>query len=818
MAGALICALSGCAPLLDDEGALSIPHGWNIRATDISVHVHEDPYGFTVRDGKGQQVLTTARGNDGSGFSPAAWTRGKVHYQPQISPGHFEIEESLEPYRQPLLVQPLSVKPTSIVLRLLGDDGKAVHTKLQVREGALRVQAWTPNETPRAWSIGFEAAENEAYMGFGERFNALDQRGQQVFNWAEEGGIGLGEGKRAGADNPWPSGATMTYYPVPYFVSTGGYGFWLDTSYYSRFDMQQSRAGEWRVSHHGPKLDFEVYVPSSSDARPWPHHLTDRFTKATGRPMLPPEWAFGPRRRIGRESKREGLPEIEAMREHDLAITSVDDALHFFPAASQRGREAKVAAWTTRAKALGYRVNAYFNSFVSTSKPAFAEFLPEARERGFFLRSPEGRSPNLWILTGGDIVQNELIDFTNSEAKRWYQSHFDQALALGYSGWMYDFGEYVPADVVASDGMSGEELHNLYPVLYARALHEHMQRSPLADDWLAFMRSGYTGSSAYTPMVWAGDPAASFEDSDGLPSMVRGGLNLSISGAPFWGGDIGGYHCIADGARVADEELLVRWIQQGALTPNMQDQNACVGSSKKRKTTIWSSTEVREAWRKYARLHTRLLPYLYTWAKQASQHGEPLMRPLFFEHPQRPDLAKVDDAYYLGPALFVAPVVERGARYKQVDLPDDLYVEWDTDAWDAAQLVRGGAQRLEAPLEHMPLLLRAGHIVPLLDASIDTLAEESHPDVVGPSDVADVYDVYALLSDETPSAELTLHDGAKLDVSLRPLPDGTARPALEKLELTATGDSENSAVRVNSTSPRRIRWHIAIAGPNAASG
>jgi alpha-glucosidase (family GH31 glycosyl hydrolase) len=813
----MLCALCGCAPLLEDEGALSLPHGWSIAAQNIRVEVREDPYGFSVSDGAGKRVLSTSLSQDGSGLSAAAWTKGRVRYESGISPGHFTIGESLEPYREPVLVEPLQVDRDRVSLRLVGEDGQpSVHTTLRVKEGKLRVEAWTPRESPRAWSVGFEAPQDESYLGFGERFNALDQRGQQVFNWAEEGGIGLGEGTVAGKQNPWPSGATMTYYPVPYFVSTRGYAFWLDTTYYSRFDLQQSQVGKWRVTHHGPRLAFEVYVPSTADPRPWPHQLTDRFTKATGRPMLPPKWAFGPRRRVGSSSKRDGVSEIQAMRDQDLAITSVDDALHFFPAASQRGRESALRAWTAEAKRLGYRVNAYFNSFVARSEPAFEAFVPAARDRGFFLQRPDGDSPNLWILTGGRIVQNELLDLTNGEAKRWYQSHFDQAIDLGYSGWMYDFGEYVPADVLASDGTTGEALHNQYPVLYAKTLHEHMQKSALADDWLAFMRSGYTGSSAFVPMVWAGDPAASFEDADGLPSMVRAGLSLSISGAPFWGGDIGGYHCVSDGAQAADAELLVRWIQQGALSPNMQTQNACVGSAKGTKASIWSSEPVQDAWRTYARLHTRLFPYLYTWALRAHRYGEALMRPLFFEHPERPELAGIDDAYYLGPALLVAPVVSRGARHKQLDLPDDTYVDWDT-----GQLVRGGPQQLDAPLDKLPLLLRAGHIVPLLDASIDTLARESNPDVVGPDDVADVYDVRVLLSPEAPSATLTLHDGEHLEIRLRPdAANGAVRESrsIETLELTGRGDLESSQLTIVSTSKRMLRWHVAIAQTGAPAG
>src|SRR5262249_4001733 len=155
--------------------------------------------------------------------------------------------------------------------------------------------------------------------------------------------------------------------------------------------------------------------------------------------------------------------------------------------------------------------------------------------------------------------------------------------------------EYTQADAVGANGMSGEELHNLYPVLYQKAAHDKLESGPHAGDWLLFARAGYTGASQYVPVVWSGDPAASFDPADGLPSMVRAAINMGISGVPNWGGDIGGYHCFADGAEKADGELLTRWIEQGSMEPDMHDENACVGSDSSAKATIWTSPDAQAA-------------------------------------------------------------------------------------------------------------------------------------------------------------------------------------------------------------------------------
>ena len=223
--------------------------------------------------------------------------------------------------------------------------------------------------------------------------------------------------------------------------------------------------------------------------------------------------------------------------------------------------------------------------------------------------------------------------------------------------------------------------------------------------------------------------------------MLRAGINIGVSGVPNWGGDIGGFHCIADGASAADGELITRWIEQGALTPIMQDQNACVGGDASMKASIWTSADAQAAWKTYARLHTRLQPYFRALGQLAHETGAPIIRHVFLEHPDRVDLAGEDTAYYLGPALYVAPVITRGAVTKTVDLPAGTYLDWHDQT-----LVDGGAEvTLDAPLAKLPLLLRAGYLVPLLDPTIDTLSTEDDPDIVSADDVADVYDVVGLL-------------------------------------------------------------------------
>lgn len=755
----LLAAVSGCGMGSSTEST------YVLSGRDIRVEVRAEPYGLTVRDGSGRVVLSSRDGG-GADYAPLGWAEGELGWKRGFLPGYFEFLPSLRSWHRAgrVTAAESSGEKLTVIVEGEGPPVRVVHT---LRDATLRVEAelTEAGPTPRAWQAAFASPADEAFLGFGERFNRVNQRGVDVYSFAEEGGAGSPEAE--GGRAQVPNGEAMTYFPVPFFLSTAGYGFWLDTTWRSEFNLATADPAAFRAWHIGPKLAFEVYVPKSSDARPYPQQLVDAFTRTTGRPMLPPAWTFGPRRRMNRGAMVNGVPEIQAMRQEDLAITALDDATHFLPAGSQVGNESAIRQWTAAARTLGYRANAYYNSLFVKGDSPIKSVVDEGLAKSYFLRDQSGTPSEVWLISGSLVTVYQL-DFTAASAVSWYQKLFDSALSLGYSGWMYDFGEYVQPETRAASGMSGEELHNLYPLLYDRAVYEAMEAGPKKGDWLAFARAGYTGSWRYIPMFWSGDPTASFDNAVGLPAMVRAGVNLGLSGAPHWGSDIGGFKCVPEGSAKADGELLTRWIELGAMSSNMQDQDACaLNRDGGRKASIWSSPDAKAAWRTYARLHTRLFPYLESLAHEATRTGAPTMRHLLFEHPDRADLASIDDTFYFGPALLVAPVVKRGERQRTVELPAGLYLDWRDQL-----LVEGGRRAvLSAPLDKLPLLLRDGHVVPLLDPRIDTLDDGDHSgapagvDVIGPREVADVYDAVALISKRVGRANFTFANGNQLVAS-----------------------------------------------------
>ncbi len=809
-----------------------LPVEWTLDAEGIEVTITREPYALVVRDAEGREVLGSVDARGGA-YDTIGWTTGELSWRPApLTKGQQFFFADLDPWRTGWTVVEAEEGDAELTLTLRGDGGygeEAVVVRHALRASTLRVEARVEGAEPRAIGAAFSSPTDEGFLGLGERYNETDQRGVRVYNWTEEGGFGTGEGQIASPVNPEPNGEAMTYYPIPFFLSTKGYAFWLDTTWRSEFDFATDYSDAWRVWEIGPTLAYEVYVPKPGDERPWPYQLIDLFTETVGRPMIPPAWTFGPRRRINIDDMQMGVSEIQAMRDLDLAITGVDDAVHFLPSGSHVGREAELRAWVEEGHGLGYKMNCYYNSLYDASPDApIADFVQRGVDEGYFVRTADG-SPDEVELISGEYLTVYQLDFSSEAATAYFGESLDWAIDIGYDGWMYDFGEYVQPASMSSDGRTGEEFHNAYPVLYQKAGHEHLETTRLAGEWLFFARSGYTGASQWTPQVWSGDPAASFEDSDGLPSMPRAGINLGISGAPHWGGDIGGFHCIADGASAANGELWTRWIQQGSMSSNMQDQDACVFNLEDvQKASIWTSPDAMNAWRTYARLHTRLQPYFMALAEEAHATGAPVMRHVFLEHPERTDLRAVDDVYYLGPSLLVAPVLNRHQRDKTVDLPAGRYLDWR----DAT--VYEGVVTVPAPLDQMPLFLRDGYLIPLLDPTIDTLAEETNADVVGPTDVADVYDVVGFVTSDTGAASFTTADGGTLMVTLTAAFEAPAIPLAASEAELATCDScywvdalseDVMRVRISDGSgsviaggltvaddvDRRIRWDLYLA-------
>ncbi len=741
----------GASPACDGDS--EAPPPVELRGDGARATIGLVPFEIRVLDPSGKEVLRTLTGGSSDAYGAPAATHDEGQDNIRIIPGWDGYVPEERPWAHGAKARLLAKTDTSASFELDARTGRlVVDVTLEGAKVKLKTTATAATNAPGdAWnksSLAFALGPDEHFFGLGERFTSVDHRGISMYAWTEEVGAGKGEKVPAGDGNPFPNGRSMTGFPVPFFYSTAGYAMHIATTYRTETHFGSERQDAWRIAANTPSFEAVIYLHDD------PLVSLDEFTRDTGRPLVPASWVFGPRKRVGDGDMVGDVPEWKKIREAHVPMTQLDDAVHLLPARSEIGREAELLTWTTNAHAWGYKVIAYNNPYISTSKASAAEDLAYGKDKKLFALAEDGSVGETFFISG-EPQTLATIDLTKPEAVAWFQDLLRRSLALGYDGWMHDFGEYVRRPWVFSDGRKGDEVHNLFPVLSAKAAHDLLSKER-PDDYMFFVRSGYTGTQQFVPAVWSSDPEATFDETQGLPAMIRAGVNLGLSGVPLWGSDGSGYKCITDFPN--DKEIYLRWTQFAAVSPIMQEENSCANPLKKKeKWKLWNDDETIRLYADMTRLHTRLSPYFDVLAREANRSGVPIMRHPFLYHPHEAEAWKVESAYYLGPSLWAAPVVERGATTKDTWLPPGKWVE----IVDHAVYDGGKHAVLPAPLDRLPLLLKDGGIVPLLDPSIETLAPATESTVVSPEKVKDRLDVLVAL---TPGrdASITLADGTRL--------------------------------------------------------
>jgi alpha-glucosidase (family GH31 glycosyl hydrolase) len=845
------CSASETSNPLSRRATYAGPPTATIRSPEATVTLRLDRFGMRIESPSGKVLLETldgdahVPGDDAHAYGALGATYHDTSFLPSLVEGWDHVQGTDSPWLHATSVASASLTEGSASLDLFdpADEGTTIHVDVTVTGPEVRVDTSITALSAKAKGdpaagIGalnqmgqsFHLPEGEHFFGLGERLVTVDHRGRHYECWVEEGGIGQGEGMPPGPGNPGPNGPGMSHMPVPFYLSTRGYGLWMDTTFRTGFSLGADDPTLLRLYAEEPRMRYRVLVHDD------PRDTLAHFTQLTGRARLPAPWVFGPRRRVDRGNMINGVPEFQALRAGKVPTTMVDDTTHFLPIGTQVGQEKEIAAYNQAVHDAGYKSIAYYNPYVSVDKPATADLVAYGRSHGYFVKLDDGTEFDTAVISSGPQFV-ATIDLTNPEAVSWYRTILKEALDLGYDGWMLDFGEYIPQRAVMFDGRTGWEAHNAFPVLYEEAVFDYL-REVRGDDFMFFARAGYTGSGAVAPVIWSGDPAASFDDDKGLPAQVRAGINAGLSGVPFWGSDISGYSCLRDPP--PDKEVYLRWAEFGALSSDMHDENACAAkpAGAPPKWTLWSDAETTQVYGDYARLHTRLFPYLYAAAREATESGMPVIRHPILMHPAEPAAAAVDLEYYFGPSLYVAPVVRRGALSRTLWLPPGAWFDW----WTLEPIAGGAMVTRDAPLDKLPLFLRSGGIVAMLDPSVETLAPEQSAEVVGLADVAGVLDVRAAIDPVAVSGRAELATGTVLDLALGPgavaLPAGVpAAPDEASLATCAscgkidplaggatrvrvsTKGSNDAALSAGALSlhhhgvgPLHVRWDVVVGG------
>jgi len=544
----------------------------------------------------------------------------------------------------------------------------------------------------------FVASRDEHYYGLGQNQEGiLDHRGRTI-------------DCRHYYDAP--AGETVC---VPFLVTNKGYGVVWDNPSATEVSAGLHGRTAWH-SEVGERVSYFVITGNTAD------DLYAGYRKITGITPLPPKAAFGYIQSKARYENQQQVLDIAdgyRKRGYPLDIMVVDwfywtrmgqldiNPIDFpDPAAMNRtlhdrGLHSIISVWPRFEKE-----SRHFNTLAA---------------RGWLLKDAQGQPVD------GLAVRNDragaLLDSTNPQAREWFWGQIrDNIASKGFDWFWLDETEpdLVPDGYFYGIG-SGDRYHNLYPLVHPQGVAEGSRRDRPNKRNLILARAAYIGAQRHGSLFWSSDINPTWE---ALKRQIPTGLNFTATGLAYWGNDIGGWQGLpqkntperkplvdaSDARNVIGQyedypELITRWYQYATFTPTMRAHGA------RKEAEVWSYGKEAEAIiSKYLKLRYTLMPYLYSLGKRTYDTGSPFMRALFMDFPSDPRVFNIADQYMFGPAFLVAPVTEQGMESRDVYLPagSDWYNYWTNE-----KIAGGKTITVAAPIDIIPLFVRAGSIVPL---------------------------------------------------------------------------------------------------------
>lgn len=555
-------------------------------------------------------------------------------------------------------------------------DGRVL-TKSAGRDLAYIKTDWTG----KAYDVGKEdtayfrqqlgLSVGELIYGLGERFTPLVKNGQSVSIWNEDGG----------------TSTEQSYKNIPFYLSNRGYGVLVNHPERVEFEVGTEQVKKVAFSVAGESLDyFFINGRSMKD-------VLVHYTDLTGKPALPAPWTFGLWLSTSFTTSYDEatvMSFIDGMKERGIPLSVFHfdccwmKEFHWTDFLWDERVFPDPEGMLRRIKAKGIRICVWMNPYIGQASAVFDEGV----EHGYFLKKPNG---DVWQWDMWQAGQ-AIVDFTNPEACRWYQSKLETLLDMGVDCFKTDFGERIPTNVVYYNGADPQKMHNYYTYLYNKTVYDLLVRKRGKEEALLFARSATVGSQKF-PVHWGGD---CWSDYESMQESLRGGLSLTSSGFGFWSHDIGGFES------TSTPDVYKRWAAFGLLSTHSRLH----GSKSYRVPWVYDEEAVQVV-RYFTRLKLELLPYLYSGAAKTSETGIPMMRSMALEFEQDRNCQYLDTQYMLGDNFLVAPIFnEEGiAEYY---LPEGEWVNYLT-----GERAAGGVWKIEHhEYLSIPLWVKAGSIIP----------------------------------------------------------------------------------------------------------
>ena len=623
--------------------------------------------------------------------------------------GSFKIKEDVLD-RQALFIKHIALENDEVTLTL--SEGR-VKIEKQFGGDRIKLSFFGLAIYDKLW-LRIPAEKDEAVYGTGETFSEFNLRGEKTTVWVSEhinakqvatkivkNFLRLTKPEKKKRFQEYAS-----YYVQPTFLSSRKYFFHTDATAISRFDFTGDH--EHRIEINALSPLYFGFAESFED-------LLGNLTDLIGRQPTMPAWAYDGEI-LGVQGGTEIMDKkLQTALDHKMAVTGVwiqdwegrrvtavgkqlfwnwEWDKDLYPDLDKRIKEYGEK---------GIRVLGYCNTFLAVEKPLYQI----AADKGYCVKDKEGDDYLVTITT----FPAAMVDLTNPEAYAWIKEVIkENMINFGLAGWMADFGEYLPTDCVLYSGEDPVSLHNVWPTLWAKVNREALQESGKEGEIFFFTRAGYTDTVKYSTMMWNGDNHVDFTVDLGLPSVIPAMLSLTCCGFGLSHSDIGGYTTFFNLRR--SEELFMRWCEMNAFSPLLRGHE---GLNPDLNAQFDASERVLRHGAAMSRIHAKLKPYLMEADRYNHETGVGVVRPLFFYYDEKRAYDETHE-YLLGRDLLVAPVIEQGAKTREVYLPDDCWIHAET-----GREYRGGVYTVEAPLGSIPVFLRKD-ADPALHALIGELA------------------------------------------------------------------------------------------------
>jgi alpha-D-xyloside xylohydrolase len=474
---------------------------------------------------------------------------------------------------------------------------------------------------------------------------------------------------------------------MPFLLSSKGYGLLWNTAAMTTVDNRFPLELKF-TSIAGESVDYYFLYGPEMDT------LIHEYRTMTGHAPLLPKWAYGYFQSKDRYVSLDEIQQI-AKRYRDEHIPLDAMVQDWF-------------WWKTEGDPV---FNANYHDVPSDLAALHAEHV-HTMISAWGLMDPESETYKLLDSRHELIAGAHVYDATNPAARDIYWDHLIRKLAvMGWDAFWLDsaepeeywphFGDAILRGKQLAIG-NGAEYTNIFPLEHTLGVQDHWKAASREKRVFLLTRSAFLGQQRVGATVWSGDVYSTYW---GLRHQVAAGLNFALSGYPYWTTDIGGYWPAYDGKTQIDDyqELYTRWFEFGVFCPVFRSHGHRPANE------IWSYDKVEPTLIAWDKLRYRLMPYIYSLAWKVSHDDYTILRPLVMDWRSDPNTWNIADQFMFGPAILVNPVLEEKATSRSIYLPDTLWY----DFWTGQTTKGGGKMEADAPLDHIPLYVRAGSILPM---------------------------------------------------------------------------------------------------------